>query len=142
MEPERLALDLGPRSLIEAVGGYGGAPALPEGVAERGQLLEGLHFGVDALAGAAVVSRPAVDQAPPGELRLSAFKLGRDDEVLVGGRDVEPRPIARGYVFFILEAERSGDPSPLVPGQGESPEHFRCPLPQVRILVRTGGRLP
>jgi len=116
--------------------------ALPEGLAERGPLLEGLRFGVDALAGPVGVLRSAVDQTPPRALRPSAFKLRRDDEVLVGGRDVEPRPIARGYVFFILEAERSGDSPPLVPGQGEPSAHFRCPLPQELILVRTGGRPP
>jgi len=116
--------------------------ALPEGLAERGPLLEGLRFGVDALAGPVGVLRSAVDQTPPRALRPSAFKLRRDDEVLVGGRDVEARPIAGGDIAPIIEVERSGDPSPLFPGQGESPAHFLGLVPQERTLVRTGGRPP
>jgi len=49
VDPERLALGLGPGPLVEAVGGYD-APALPEGPAEGGSLFERLRFGVDALA--------------------------------------------------------------------------------------------
>jgi hypothetical protein len=47
--------------------------ALLKGFLKTGSLLEGLGLGIDALAGAAGVLRPAIHQASAGAQHLSLF---------------------------------------------------------------------
>jgi hypothetical protein len=51
---------------------------------------------------------------------LSPLEFRSDDEVLIGRRDIEARPIAGRHVAFILDAKPVGDLPPLVPRQSES----------------------
>jgi hypothetical protein len=93
VNPERLPLALGTAPFIETIG-RNDAAALLEGFAERWPLIERFGLGVDALAGAAIVSGPAIDQTPARASRFSTLEFRNDDEVLISGRDIEARSIA------------------------------------------------
>jgi hypothetical protein len=122
MNPQRLALVLRSRPLVETVSGND-TSALLEGLAERRPLLKHLGLGVDALTGAPVVLRPAIDETPAGALRFSPLEFRSDDEVLISRRDIEARPIAGRRIVFILDAECVGDLPPFVLRQGEPSTH-------------------
>jgi hypothetical protein len=97
---------------------------LLEGLAKARTLLEGFGLGIDALAGAAVILGPAIDQAPARPLDLAAIEFGSDDEVLVGRGNIEPRPITHRHSGVIVDAEFVDYMTPFVPGQGKPLAHL------------------
>jgi len=52
---------------------------------------------------------PRPTKTPTGALHLSTFELRSDDEVLIGRRDIEARPIIGECMAFIFDAERFED---------------------------------
>jgi hypothetical protein len=70
---------------------------------------ERLGPGVDALAGAAVVPRPATDQTATGAVHaLFGVRIPHDDEVPIGGA-YEARHIACRRVILIFDADAASD---------------------------------
>jgi hypothetical protein len=82
-----------------------------------------LSLGVDALARAFVVPRPAADQTSTGALHLSALELRSDNEVLICWRDIEAGSIIGERIAFILDAECASDVSPFFPSESEPSAH-------------------
>ncbi len=62
------------------------ATALLKRFAEGWPLFGRFGPGVDALAGAAIVPRPAIDQTPAGALCFSSLEFRSDDEVMQSAR--------------------------------------------------------
>jgi hypothetical protein len=129
MNPERLAFAFcgGRHPFVKAIAWNDATPLL-EGFAEGWPLFECLGLGVDALARTAAVPCPPIDQAPAGALRPSALEFRSDDEVLIGRRDIEARPIASSNGVLTFDAKCVGDLPPLLPRQGESSTQSIKPL--------------
>lgn len=64
-------------------------------------------------AGPIAVPRRPIHQTPAGALRLLALEFRSDDEVLIGRRNIEARPIAGRHAAFILDTKRLDDLPPL-----------------------------
>ena len=97
--------------------------ALLKRFAEGWPPFERLGPGVDALAGAAIVPRPAIDQAPTGAARFSALEFRSENEVLIGRRYIEVRLIAGRRVTLIFDAEGASDLPAFIPRQCEPSAH-------------------
>jgi hypothetical protein len=104
---------------------------LLEGLTKGRPLFERLGLSVNALAGAPVVGGAPIDQPPACALHPSTLELGGNDEMLIGRRDIEPRPIVCRHVTVIVGPERLGHSPPFVSRQGESPTHSASPFSAV-----------
>ena len=95
MNPERAPVILGSRPFIESVC-WNLAATLSEGLAKVRALLYGLGSRVDALARLPIIPRPAIDQAPAGNLCPPALVFRSDDEMCICRCDVVLRLVAGG----------------------------------------------
>jgi hypothetical protein len=74
MYPDRLTLSLWTTPLVDAIR-WDCTATLQERFSKGSPFLKRLRFGVDALAGPAVVASPGIDQAPNSQAAPSAARI-------------------------------------------------------------------
>src|SRR5712692_4765155 len=82
---------------------------------------------VDRYENPSVKFAQRLTKPPAGALRFSTLEFRRDDEVLIGRREIETGPIIGECMAFIFDAERVDDLLPFFPGQGKPSAHLDSP---------------
>lgn len=121
MYPDRFTSIFWTTPLVEAIR-WDCAATLQERFSKSSAFLKRLRFGVDALAGPAVVAGPRIDQAPSRRPRSPPLVFRSNDEVRIGRRDVVARAVITEVV--LVHPEQLRKLAPILTSQCEAAAHW------------------